>query len=117
MADDEVTGTSWVLEHVGGEPVTGAAPVLDLGADGRVGGSTGVNRVMGGYTVDGPVLRFGPLATTRMAGPPEAMALEQAWLAVLVGEVPFEVTGDRLVLAPGTASAPAGGRLVRSPGS
>ncbi|MCU1536286.1 MAG: protein of unknown function Meta and HslJ [Humibacillus sp.] len=115
MADDEVTGTSWVLERVGGEPVTGTAPVLDLGADGRVGGSTGVNRLIGTYAVDGPVLRFGALATTRMAGPPEAMALEQAWLAVLVEEVPFTVTDGRLVLAPGTASAPAGAELVRAP--
>ncbi len=31
-------------------------------------------------------IRFGPLATTRMAGPPERMALEAAFLAML-GEV------------------------------
>ena len=110
----EVAGTSWVVEHVGGEPVTGHAPVLDLGADGRLGGSTGVNRVVGEFTVDGPVLRFGAIITTRMAGPPEAMAQEQAWLALLEGDVPYAVDGDRLVLVPGTASAPAGAELVRA---
>lgn len=80
---DRWAGTSWRVVGVGDLDVTGGA-CLTFGDDGQVSGSGGVNRLTGAYSVDGPVLTFGPLATTRMAGPPELMAEEQAVLAALV---------------------------------
>jgi heat shock protein HslJ len=41
-----------------------------------VAGCVGVNRFTGSFTVDGDVLQVGPVASTRMAGPPEMMTLE-----------------------------------------
>ncbi len=106
--------TAWLVEHLGGVATTGREPRLVFGDDGRLSGSTGVNRMLGQYEVEDGVIRFGALGSTRMAGPPEAMAQERVLLAVLAGEVPFARDGDRLVVVPGTDSAPAGAELRRA---
>jgi len=58
---------------------------LSLAADGHGSGSSAINRYHGGYTLsdDGRFALTGPLATTRMAGPPELMALEDSFLGAL----------------------------------
>jgi hypothetical protein len=108
-----IAGTSWRLDRLDGlerDPSGGVAGASDLDAaiadrppslrfDGpdrarpdRVSGFAGVNRCSGPVAIGDPgpfgdiPIRFGPLATTRMAGPPERMALEAAFLAML-GEV------------------------------
>jgi heat shock protein HslJ len=115
----DVVGRAWVVVEIDGSAVEGARPTLELGGDGRGYGSTAVNRWAGSYSLDGDVLTFGPAVSTRMAGPPEAMATESAFLAAL-GQ-PFTVTasaggagevgdegagdaGDRVVLAAGEGS-------------
>src|SRR5450631_2426735 len=70
----------------------GAAPTLVLDPDGTVSGSTGVNRFRGTYELAEALLEIGPLVTTRMAGSPEAMEVEQHFLSVL-GE-PLAVRWD-----------------------
>ena len=53
-------------------------------ANNKVVGSTGVNQYSGGYKLIAPdELTFSNLVTTRRAGPPEAMAREQAFLNVM----------------------------------
>ena len=67
----------WKLREIGGQEIP--APLeakFALEPEGRVHGHSGVNRMSGTWTLDGDTFRFGPLATTRMAGPPEAMELE-----------------------------------------
>ena len=108
-----IAGTPWRLDRLDGlerDPSGGVAGASDIEAaiaerspslrfDGpdrarpdRVTGFAGVNRCSGPVAIGDPgpfgdiPLRFGPLATTRMAGPPERMALEAAFLAML-GEV------------------------------
>jgi hypothetical protein len=44
--------------------------------DGRLSGTGGINRLTGVYGVEGSSLVFGPIATTKMAGPPERMDRE-----------------------------------------
>ncbi len=52
------------------ELFTMKAPELQLSStDSRVAGSTGCNRVMGGFTVNGEEFKFGNLATTKMGCP------------------------------------------------
>ena len=76
MTNDPVTlaYTQWTLVELDGKPVEIAADqlapslVLDL-EEARVTGSGGVNRLTGQFALSGDELRFGPLATTRMAGP------------------------------------------------
>jgi len=106
-------GTRWVLAEIGGnraamglddEPVT-----LQLDRAVRLAtGYAGVNRFSGVYDLDGASLRFGPLATTRRAGPPEAESLETAVLAALAAVSGWKVTGESLELLDHTGS-----RLMR----
>ncbi len=107
-AEVELVG-SWQVVRIGAAPVQRVE--LDFAADGTVSGSTGVNRLHGGYEVRDGTLLVGPLVTTLMAGPPAAMAAEARLLAVLAG--PLRVVGadagvwlvaepDALVLEPAT---------------
>jgi len=68
--------------EVGDLTVTGGAS-LAFDDEGHASGTGGVNRFAGTYVVDDGVLTLGPLATTRMMGPPELMVEEQAVLQVL----------------------------------
>ena len=101
--DVSLTDTYWKLLEVGGQPVAVAdqirEPQLVLnGQDGRFAGSGGVNRLMGGYTLDGSALTFTQVASTMMAGPPETMQQEQAIVAALGAVRGFSIAGDRLTL-------------------
>ncbi len=97
-----LTETYWKLTDIDGQPVQipeqMREPSIVLHTDGRFSGSGGVNRLMGGYTLDGSSLVFGNAASTMMAGPPEAMAQEQTIIAVLGRVRGFRVVGDRLTL-------------------
>ena len=106
-------GTRWILAEVSGhraalgldgEPVT-----LQLDRAVRLAtGYAGVNRFSGTYDLEGASLRFGPLATTRRAGPPEAESLETAVLAALAAVSGWKISGESLDLLDHTGS-----RLMR----
>ncbi len=88
----ELTGRTWALVRLGDDVVPSdlparSRPQLTFDGDGQVYGTGGVNRLRGTYTLDGAALRFGPLATTMMAGVAEHMAREAAFLAFLDGEL------------------------------
>jgi heat shock protein HslJ len=95
-------GTEWRLVDIGGQPGPAGAettrhPGFTLLADGRkVQGSAGCNRIRGTYKLDGEKLKFGPLATTRMACP--AMETETAFLKALEATTRYEVNGSSLTL-------------------
>jgi len=65
-------------------------------------GSAGCNTFRGGYASRGDVLRFGPLATTRMSCPPNLMTLESRYLNLLKDTTRFGVSGSVLTLYAGT---------------
>ena len=101
--DVSLTETYWKLIEVDGTPVQVSddtrEPHLVLhNQDSRLAGSGGVNRLMGGFTLDGGTLTFGNIASTMMAGPPEAMQQEQAILGALGRGRGFRIAGDRLAL-------------------
>ena len=95
--------TEWRLVELGDAPVEVGegepAPhlVLDL-EESRVAGSGGVNRIMGTFVLAENELRFGPLATTMMAGPEEAMTRERTFLDALERVTSYELDGSSLVL-------------------
>lgn len=99
-----LVGREWTVLEIAGTATVGPRPSLQFLDDGRLVGTTGVNRIMGQYEsswVDATLrVSFGPAATTLMAGPPEAMAQEQRVLGLLQGEHTVEVVGDRLRLDP-----------------
>jgi putative lipoprotein len=65
---------------------------------GQLSGTGGINRLTGVYRVEGSRLEFGPIATTRMAGPPERMDSEQQFLADLAQVAHWSLDDDQLVL-------------------
>ena len=92
-----LVGTDWQATELDGRPLPEhVRPSLRFGDDGRLSGSAGVNRIIGGYQLGDGVIDFGQLATTLMAGPPEAMAIERRVLSVLQGRRPFRLDGDGL---------------------
>lgn len=67
--------------------------------DGTVSGSGGCNRFMGTYSVEGALLKLGPLAGTKMVCTPAGvMEQETAILAALSSTTSFTMDGDKLRL-------------------
>ncbi len=88
----EIAGVTTVLAAKGTE-VTAAF------AAGQLSGSGGVNRYTATYeTQAGDLIKISQPAATLMAGPPEAMAQEQAYFAALTKATKFAVTADSLTL-------------------
>ena len=99
----------WTLSAIEGFDIPAGLrgePSLSVDAEGRVSGFSGVNRFSGALDRDGPRI-FRPLATTRRAGPPEAMALETAFLEAMSRATVVEGGRDRLTL-----SGPDGGGMT-----
>jgi heat shock protein HslJ len=98
-----LAGNQWQATQVRTEkglvpaPSTGG-PTTEF-ADGKVSGSTGVNRYNGEYaTKQGNKIEItiGPM--TLMAGPPAAMALEQSFVTALKSATRYTVTETTLTL-------------------
>ncbi len=99
----DLEGT-WALEAFGGATdLVDARPGVTTEitfADSQVTGSGGVNTFNGSYETPGDdALTFGPLASTRMAGPPEAMEQEADFFAALEDTEHFEFNDGKLVLS------------------
>ena len=87
-----ISGVTAVLTEKGTE-VTAA---FDAG---KLSGSGGVNRYTATYeTQSGDKIKISQPASTLMAGPPKAMAQEQAYFAALTKVTKFAVTADSLTL-------------------
>jgi len=94
--------TYWRLVELGNGPVVVASarrePHVRLVKEGaRVQGSTGCNTFASIFEQEGESLRFGRLATTRMACK-EGMAQEQAFLRALEATVKWRILGEGLEL-------------------
>lgn len=103
----ESTIGDWTLTQLAGDdgarlPANETArPTLSIDGDGLVSGFSGVNRYTGSLSLDALAqgqFSLGPVATTRMAGPPEAMDLESQFLETLSRVDAYGVEGDVLVL-------------------
>lgn len=87
----------WTVTSIAGAPVVEDSPAfLGFGADGSVYGDTSVNRLSGSWSVD--EFFSGPMASTRMAGPPELMMQEQRMLDSLNAVRDARLDGGELVL-------------------
>jgi heat shock protein HslJ len=101
--DRPLEGTRWVVDSlIDGDAVSslpeGAGEAyLELAA-GAVSGSGGCNEFSGDAVVDDGTITFGPLTTTDVACDETTMQLEAAVLAVLKGEVEWDVDARMLTL-------------------
>lgn len=97
-------GPTWTLTELAGKafvaPAGGrGAPTLQFeAAQKSANGFSGVNRYFGGYEKDGDKLKFGAIAGTKMAGPPEAMQAERAFHSMLVSVSQWQLADGALAL-------------------
>lgn len=114
-----LAGTEWQCLTIAGMPVKDPQPpTLAFGADGRASGFAGVNRYGGSWeAAAGTALKLGPMAATRMAGPPERMDLEQRFLAALEGVESATVQGPTLTLHRGATVTATFGKVLAGPGA
>ncbi len=97
----------WTLDWMQGTgpvaPSTGRpAPSITIATDGKVTGFTGVNRMSSSLDTARAAkgeFALGPTASTRMAGPPEAMQLETDFLDALERATRYRIDGNHLVLS------------------
>jgi heat shock protein HslJ len=109
----DLAGT-WRFTELEGAQVEGprrTTPWLTFDGDGQVFGLAGVNRVRGTWVLDRDTLTFGPVVSTLMAGPPDAMECERQVLRLLGDEVRVSTPDDDTLVLGGAGSA----RLVRDP--
>ncbi len=112
---DELVGTlvgTWSMTEIAGVVVPESAPAeIAFLDDGTLNGGTGVNRFRGSYVLVDDTLTVGPLMTTRMAGPPEAMEQEQRVLGVLGKPLSVRIDQADVLLDDGHTTT----RLVATP--
>lgn len=106
-----LTATDWLLVSADGATVPDGLedprpPYLRLEPGGRALGFSAVNSFSGTYEAHESRLTLGPLAVTRRAGPPAAMAVESAMLQALQGTASYRIAGNTLELLDG------GGRVT-----
>ena len=90
---------AWTVEAIGGAALAGEKHAdITFTADHRAHGTTGCNRFMGGFTLDGAALRFGPVAGTRMACEAPLMDQEQRFHAALEAVHGWRMDGATLLL-------------------
>lgn len=105
----DLTG-DWTLAKLQGVdlatllPTSMHKPNLSFGPDGKVSGFTGVNRLSSALDLEALAkgqFKLGPAITTRMAGPPEAMSVENKFTTALQQATGAKVSEGTLTLTDG----------------
>jgi heat shock protein HslJ len=92
-------GTAWNLVEMGGTAdFAHIVPTIAFGADGRVSGFAGCNTFSGTFETDGATLTVSRLATTKIACPRPASAVEADYLAALDDVTTWAIDGEGLTL-------------------
>jgi heat shock protein HslJ len=97
-AINQAAGREWTLVSLLGQPVSTARPPTLRAAAGRLSIFGGINRLSGSVALVRDQVVNGELVSTRMAGPPELMALEERFAGTLRTVNRFHVHGSRLEL-------------------
>ena len=106
---EDVAG-SWQLIGIGDAAIDAMAiPTLEVTETGAVSGSAGCNQFSGTVVVSPDEIRFGPLATTKMACADPANALESRYLVALSAARTWMIDGEGNLVIEG------GERLVYQP--
>lgn len=76
----ELAGRTFVWQDA---PKSQTMPTIAFAADGRVSGTSGCNRLVGGFTLEGKRIDLSKLGMTRMMCDPDSMKTETAFMGVL----------------------------------
>jgi len=98
-----LAGQSWTCVTLDGAAITATRPpTITFDGAGRVNGFSGVNRFGGSVeSAKAGELHFGQMMSTKMAGPPEQMALESSFLGALARADRYVVTDAKLIFSAG----------------
>ena len=98
-----LAGQSWTCVTLNGAAITATRPpTITFDGAGRVNGFSGVNRFGGCVeSAEAGELHFGQMMSTKMAGPPEQMALESSFLGALARADRYVVTDTELIFSAG----------------
>ncbi|MGX9393654.1 META domain-containing protein [Nitrobacteraceae bacterium UC4446_H13] len=118
VAEHAPVGTSpagkWLAEDIlGGGVIDRLQTTLEIAPDGIVSGHGGCNRYRGRVSITGESISFSPLASTKMACTPAAMAQEQKFQQALERARSFRINARerKLILRDGAGATVA--RLAR----
>jgi heat shock protein HslJ len=99
---ESIQGQWQLVSHGPASGQAGAAPDVDasieFGADGQLSGNVGCNGFGGEYTVEGNVINFGPIISTKMFCDGPVGEQEATTLAVLSESATFSLEGDTLTI-------------------
>ncbi len=101
-------GSSWtVTAYNNGKqavvsPIEGSELTLEFGTDGSVSGNSGVNTFRGTFEATDDTVAITGLASTKMAGEPDLMEQETAYLKALENATTWNVTRGSLDMRDGT---------------
>lgn len=89
----------WTVRNISGHAVLAATDIsLSIAPDRRAGGNGGCNSYFTEAMFDGPALRFGPIAGTRMACDSTVMQQEATFFAALSATASYELDAGTLYL-------------------
>lgn len=99
-APASLTGTEWVLQDLAGTPASpNVKATLAFPEAGRAAGNASCNRFTGSAEISGDTLKFGMLASTRMACADEAVnSQETQYLKALAAAKRFELKDSTLLM-------------------
>jgi len=117
VAPFSLVGTDWMLADLAGTPVIANSKAsLAFPEAGRVAGNGSCNRFTGSVTISGDTLKFGPLASTRMACMDGGVSTqEDAYLKALGAATRYEYRDPDLLIYATGYDKPL--RFTRSPSS
>ena len=100
--DSPLRNTYWKLVSLHGKPVTAAdqqreAHIVFSSQENRISGSSGCNRMMGGFEENADQLKFKSLGGTRMACQ-QGMDLETRFLQALLTVASYRILGEHMDL-------------------
>jgi heat shock protein HslJ len=95
-----LSGIEWLLSDLAGTPVVpNSKASLSFLDAGRAAGNASCNRFTGSVTISGDSIKFGQLASTRMACPDNAIsAQEDQYLKLLEAAKRFELKDNSLLI-------------------
>jgi hypothetical protein len=89
----------WTLKTLNGKKITSEKPPTMKFSHGQLSVFGGINRLSGSYALVGDAVTMGQLVSTKMAGPPTLMELENNFAKALSSVDGFHVHGNDLELS------------------
>ena len=90
---------NWITERIQGHKVHAKVQfTLDIAQDGKISGTGGCNRYMGGMEIKGDKVKVQPVGATLMACPPPMMQQDSKFHAALNLVTSWKLSKNKLIL-------------------